>query len=798
MIYRALFYLIIHTIYTMNLSQLKRKVDNLIISDEDIGQYKNYLERKTMTISKWADIDLIEDPTLDKVYSVASWFSSNLELGYLKDLLINELGKTTSNFEWSVLNSCLTFFSLIFEISNIDEELVNRLYELYNVSFDWKYAFYLVEWNFKIDNINESLIKNLNEFRLWFLKKARIKDLVILPYFFRDHYYYILHYNESKKNSFMEWYFLLNNRITTKKSCIFFFWEDEKTKQIYLVIKQLWKTKINESIIWTFNKLLRLNVNFNRYPIWNFQTIDWWQGIKEPANRKLNLKKVDLYSLWYDNVVSFLWEDVIKDVKQFRNTNKINVVSTNIQYECRNEITKKEIGKVLTWEVTKYIIDYEINNQKLWYFLSLLQSSWVIQEESAKNFKTKYKIIIDCLLSWECFIKNEADEIWEISEFISKITCVSNWKSMDINLKEVSFKHMFVKGEKHQWSIVGNMKLSLKLDELFRKKIDWCIDFERCSLWNVSKFSFPGTKTKYLKWVIILFAHKIEDILGLLKEQEKYIIFLEDEKINGSFVKELISKNIISKIYGIKSSEELLVRGKEFIKESIVWHSYISEDIIDIDIIAKSWSWDEFEDAVSLVLESFLSRYIPLWKWIRWISLPDWMILENWRNIFYDAKSSKNIFEYLWSEELRKFQSYIDFFPNGKENLFICFGPNISDNDLKKIEQRTEMKKILDWWHKILYVWSDCLDFLYKIKKHTLFKNAWKFIDTLWLSGLFIDSCNIWKFSQLSKEKLKNDFIKYSFSTTYDDILKKIDTKTESKIDYKWEIEAIKKYASTL
>jgi hypothetical protein len=58
--------------------------------------------------------------------------------------------------------------------------------------------------------------------------------------------------------------------------------------------------------------------------------------------------------------------------------------------------------------------------------------------------------------------------------------------------------------------------------------------------------------------------------LGLLKEQEKYIIFLEDEKINGSFVKELISKNIISKIYGIKSSEELLVRGKEFIKESIV------------------------------------------------------------------------------------------------------------------------------------------------------------------------------------------------------------------------------------
>ena len=64
----------------MNLSQLKRKVDNLIISDEDIGQYKNYLERKTMTISKWADIDLIEDPTLDKVYSVASWFSSNLEV----------------------------------------------------------------------------------------------------------------------------------------------------------------------------------------------------------------------------------------------------------------------------------------------------------------------------------------------------------------------------------------------------------------------------------------------------------------------------------------------------------------------------------------------------------------------------------------------------------------------------------------------------------------------------------------------------------------------------------------------
>jgi len=52
LIYRALFYLIIHTIYTMNLSQLKRKVDNLIISDEDIGQYKNYLERKTMTISK--------------------------------------------------------------------------------------------------------------------------------------------------------------------------------------------------------------------------------------------------------------------------------------------------------------------------------------------------------------------------------------------------------------------------------------------------------------------------------------------------------------------------------------------------------------------------------------------------------------------------------------------------------------------------------------------------------------------------------------------------------------------------
>lgn len=783
----------------MKLSELSEKVDDLIISNEDIDLYKIYLWKKE--ISKWQNIMSMDDENLDIIFNISRGFSSNMSLNYLKNLLLNEIEKKHTNFDKNSFEACSTFFSLIRKIWEIDSDLVERLYKLYDISFEWKYWFYHIDTEFDIDSANDFLIRNINKFKNCFQKNFWLNDCIFIPYNFRNNYYYILHYNESKNNSFMEWVFMTNVEIATKKSCIFFLWENDKTKQKFLVIKQVWKTNIEKSIVKVFNKLFDSDVSFYKYPIWNLAVIDWETWIKNPSNWTINIKNLNLHSILFDSVISFSWENVINDMKKLKGTTGINIFSANIQYECISNTTQKTVWHhILNWKATKYFVEYQTDSQMLWYFLSLLNSSWLIQNSDVDNINTKFKIITDCLLEWESFVLWKSDEIWELQEYVSKAINVMNPDQKEISLDHIDFKSLMFKGY-NQWeeSIIWNLKVWLDLEKLFQKNIDWCIKYERCNDWKVSKFSFPGVRTKYLKWVVLLFAKNIEDVCNLLEKKNKYLIFLKNEKIEWELIKQLISQRIISKIYWIKKCEELLSRWKIFIKENVSWYWNQSEDMLNIKQISESSDWDEFEDAISLILEPFFNRYIPLWKWIRWISLPDWMILDWWVNIFYDAKSTKDIFSYLKSEELRKFKSYIDIlFPDDQDNLFICFWPTTSDDILWKIEERVEMKELLQWGKKIIYVWADCLEFLYKIISNDLFNNAWKFLKTDWLVELFKESCEIWHFRQLKKEKLKNDFIKYGFTGDFDKILKKIDKRTESKVDYKREIEKLKDYAYNL
>jgi len=432
----------------MKLSELSEKVDDLIISNDDIDQYKIYIWKKE--ISQWQDIMSMDDENLDIIFNISKGFAANMSLNYLKRLLLDEVENKYKDFDKDSLKACSTFFSLIMKIWEIDSDLVERLYELYDISFEWKYWFYYIDTEFDKDSANDLLIKNITQFKNSFQKFFWLKDCIIIPYYFRNNYYYILHYNESKNNSFMEWFFMSNIEIETKKSCVFFLWENDKTKQKFLVIRQVWKTNIEKSIVKVFNKLFDSDVSFYRYPIWNLSTIDWEYWIKNPSNWTINIKNLNLYSIWFDSIITFSWDNVIKDMKKLKETMGINIFSANIQYECISDTTQKTIWHhILNWRTTKYLVEYQTNSQMMWYFLSLLNSSWLIQNNDFNNINTKFKIIVDCLLEWESFVVWESNEIWELQEYISKVVKVEGIDQREIGLENIDFKSLMLKGYNH-------------------------------------------------------------------------------------------------------------------------------------------------------------------------------------------------------------------------------------------------------------------------------------------------------------------------------------------------------------
>lgn len=783
----------------MKLSELIERVDDVVISKKDIDSYKIYLEKKD--ISKWKNVMSIDDPNLDMIYNISRWFESNISLEYFKNLILDELEKKDKNLNKYSFNNCSTFFSVIIKTSEIDSDLVNKIYGLYSISFEWKYWFYLIDTDFDIDNANSFLIKNMNLFKNRFIKNFWIKEGIIIPYYYRSHYYYILHYNELRNNSFMEWFFLSNMKINTKKSCIFFFWENEKTWQKFLVIKQTWKLSLNNAIISTFIKYFDKVIDYHKYPIWNLNGMEIWNWIiKGPTSWNININNVELYWIWYDSVISFSWEHILKDISNFTNRwNKINLISADLQFESINETAKKNIGNYISWRVSRNWIEYITPNQNLWYFLSLLESSDLIQTKAVWQFNTKDKIILECLFKGECFIKSELDEIWEIKDYIWEIFYISDWKIEKLKKEDIDFKNMsFNEFSQYTWSIAWSLKITLNFEDLFKKIVDECANFTTFKDNKFSTVNFLRTRNEDLKNTVIIFAEKFEDIMTFMKQGKKYLLFLENSNINEELVKYLVSNKIIFKLFWKKSLSELFAKWKIFIEENVANCKYIENNDINVIEISESWNGDDFEDIISYILTNFIYNHISLWNRERWISLPDWIIFEWDKNIFYDAKSSKNIVSYLWSDELRKFKSYIELFPTWKsDNIFICFWPKIDTKWLSMIEERVEMKEILKGVQKIIYIWADCLDLLYQVTKQDWFKEIKWFIKPDWLTSIFSECASVWKFWQLDINYIKNKF-KYAFKDVKPEILEKIEDRSKWKVDLMWTIENIKQYVNNL
>ncbi|MDD5376622.1 MAG: hypothetical protein PHH16_00730 [Candidatus Gracilibacteria bacterium] len=707
-----------------------------------------------------------------------------------------------NSYKLDIINST-SIFSLIYEISNKDNKIFEKLEKNYEISFGGAFHFYEIN----IDKYSNNIINYLDAFKD---ALRHINDefsilsqsaTLILPYTPEGEYndYYIVHHGSKRKNKEIRGYVTELTTIESTNSFYFFF--QEVSGKHFLVLKRPFHEGKVTYLFQAIDKVLGATCTYAPLPIISFKEI---QNGKRFNKNVLELLGIKLSHTDHTGVVMTIdgksWSTALSDLLP-NSEEKIKIHEIDFKHEHYN-------GKKLEISISGSSKPDEIKT--IGEKLEIGRMINIFSNEDVRLIGSN----LEDIFSWEKFIqsslfsesiifeKKYIDYFETISSYVKEYVYIgakiegANGSKISKSDIRIDKNLVFALGDSD--TLEGNVKLVLDHEALLVERLTKNAKFKFTNC--VGAISFKGRN----KGVEVLCSDSIKNISAYLNEnfdvKKKYLFFTGDDpaintKFNlaekyhaGSYSKSTLSRLVLD------AEDFISIEGDKIILNGHIGKSLPGEESSSIDFLklANAGDGSAFENAICKILPIFFPFFMQFGNQYIGKAIPDGIIKAKGENdnvliSLYDAKSSGKIIEYI-NKESRKVDDYIGLFPKSNDNcVFIIFGPEVTTSEIEDLKNRVIWKKAIeDDKGKILYIGSKVLDFFAHIARFENFDAVRGYLNMEKITQHILDEVKIPSIKCLELKKLQKEIIDTYLGdpTEVDkDIGKKLKERTDGKLN---------------